>query len=132
MRAFQPVQPRLKRLHGAAADVDDVLADLGFAGADQGATGESAIRHQCKSADIIVGVVGILHANAMLGEISPAVALAVGLSDAHKVLIPLERCGLTIAGVARQPLDALIADAAARVAALAAGNPCQTETQERT
>ncbi len=102
------------------------------AGADQGATGESAIRHQCKSADIIVGVVGILHANAMLGEISPAVALAVGLSDAHKVLIPLERCGLTIAGVARQPLDALIADAAARVAALAAGNPCQTETQERT
>ena len=102
------------------------------AGADQGATGESAIRHQCKSADIIVGVVGILHANAMLGEISPAVALAVGLSDAHKVLIPLERCGLTIAGVARQPLDALIADAAAHVAALAAGKPCQTETQERT
>ena len=42
------------------------------AGADAGATGESAIRYQCKSADIIVGVTGILHANAMMGEISPA------------------------------------------------------------
>ena len=89
------------------------------AGADAGATGESAIRYQCKSADIIVGVAGILHANAMLGEISPAIALAVSLSGAHKVLVPLERCGLTIAGVARQPLEALIADAAARVVALA-------------
>ena len=89
------------------------------AGADAGATGESAIRHQCRSADIIVGVAGILHANAMLGEISPAIALAVSMSDAHKVLVPLERCGLTIAGVTRQPLEALIADAAARVVALA-------------
>lgn len=89
------------------------------AGADQGATGESAIRHQCKGADVIVGVVGIMHANAMLGEISPAIAMAVSLSDAQKVLIPLERCGVTIAGVTRQPLEALIADAAARVAALA-------------
>ena len=89
------------------------------AGADAGATGESAIRYQCKSADIIVGVAGILHANAMLGEISPAIALAVSLSGAHKVLVPLERCGLTIAGVARQPLEALIADAAAQVVALA-------------
>ncbi len=88
------------------------------AGADAGATGESAIRYQCRCADIIVGVVGILHANAMLGEISPAIALAVSLSDAHKVLVPLERCGLTIAGVTRQPLEALIADAAARVVAL--------------
>ncbi len=90
------------------------------AGADQGATGESAIRHQCKAADAIVGVVGIMHANAMLGEISPAIAMAVSLSDAQKVLIPLERCGVTIAGVTRQPLEALIADAAARVAAYAA------------
>ena len=82
------------------------------AGADKGATGESAIRYQCKTADIIMGVTGILHANAMMGEISPAIAAAVSLSEAQKVLVPLERCGLLIAGVGKQPLDALIRQAA--------------------
>ena len=94
------------------------------AGADQSATGESAIRYQCRTADIIVGVVAILHANALLGEISPAIAAAVSLSEAQKVLIPLDRCGLHIMGVTRRPLDELIAEAVATVAALAdAHNP---------
>lgn len=87
-------------------------------GADMGATGESAIRYQCQSADVIVGVTGILHANAMLGEISPGIAEAVSLSEAQKVLVPLERCGLLIAGVGRQPLDGLIREAARMVCAL--------------
>ncbi|MEG0049848.1 MAG: DUF3842 family protein [Clostridia bacterium] len=90
------------------------------AGADLGATGESAIAYQCKSADVIVGVAGILHANAMLGEISPAIAAAISQSEAQKVLVPLERCGLLIAGVGRQPLDALIHEAA-RIAASLCG-----------
>lgn len=93
------------------------------AGADAGATGENAIRYQCKSADVIVGAVGILHANAMLGEISPAMAAAVSLSPADKVLVPLERCGLHIAGVERQPLEALVAAAARKVAELASPYP---------
>lgn len=88
------------------------------AGADMGATGESAIRYQCQTADVIVGVTGILHANAMLGEISPGIAEAVSLSEAQKVLVPLERCGLLIAGVGRQPLDGLIREAARMVCAL--------------
>ena len=92
------------------------------AGADAGATGESAIRYQCKTADVIVGVAGILHANAMLGEISPGIAAAVSLSEAQKVLVPLERCGLTIAGVGRQPLDTLI-----RQAAELAAQYCETQ-----
>ena len=81
------------------------------AGADAGATGESAIRYQCKTADVIMGVTGILHANAMMGEISPGIAAAVSLSEGQKVLVPLERCGLRIAGVGRQPLDGLIREA---------------------
>ncbi len=95
------------------------------AGADAGATGESAIRYQCRSADVIVGVTGILHANAMLGEISPGIAAAVSLSEAQKVLVPLERCGLSIAGVAPQPLDALI-----RQAAELAAQYCETTKKE--
>ena len=65
-----------------------------------------------------MGVTGILHANAMLGEISPGIAEAVSLSEAQKVLVPLERCGLLIAGVGRQPLDGLIREAARMVCAL--------------
>ena len=82
------------------------------AGADQGATGENAIRYQCKSADVIVGVTGLLNANSMLGEVSPAIAMAISLSEAQKVLVPLERCGLYVAGVGQQRLDSLIREAA--------------------
>ncbi len=88
------------------------------AGADQGATGEGAIRYQCKTADIIMGVTGILHANAMLGEITPGIAAAVSLSEAKKVLVPLDRCGLIIAGVEKQPLDSLIRKAVELAAAM--------------
>ena len=92
------------------------------AGADTGATGESAIRYQCKTADIILGVTGILHANAMMGEISPGIAAAVSLSEGQKILVPLERCGLMIAGVGKQPLDGLIRQAADMAASLCSQN----------
>jgi len=92
------------------------------AGADAGATGESAIRYQCKTADIILGVTGILHANAMMGEISPGIAAAVSLSEGQKILVPLERCGLMIAGVGKQPLDGLIRQAADMAASLCSQN----------
>lgn len=88
------------------------------AGAEQGATGEGAIRYQCKTADVIMGVTGILHANAMLGEITPGIAAAVSLSEAKKVLVPLDRCGLIIAGVEKQPLDSLIRKAVELAAAM--------------
>ena len=64
------------------------------AGAQRGATGENAIRYQCKSADVIVGVTGLLNANSMLGEVSPAIAMAISLSEAQKVLVPLEYLAL--------------------------------------
>ena len=100
------------------------------AGADLGATGESAIRYQCRRADVIAGVTGILHANAMLGEISPAIAAAVSLSEAQKVLVPLERCGLMIAGVGKQPLDSLIREAARMICALC-GHPVDGSEQQK-
>lgn len=100
------------------------------AGADLGATGESAIRYQCGRADVIAGVTGILHANAMLGEISPGIAAAVSLSEAQKVLVPLERCGLMIAGVGKQPLDSLIREAARMICALC-GHPVDGSEQQK-
>ena len=101
------------------------------AGADMAATGESAIRYQCKSADVILGVTGILHANAMMGEISPGIAAAVSLSEGEKILVPLESCGLRIAGVSRQPLDSLIREAARMTAQLCGQSQApQTERNE--
>ena len=111
LKAAMPAQPVVALGTNAQA-----TAAMLKAGADLGATGEGAIRYQCKSADIILGVTGILHANAMLGEITPGIAAAVSLSEARKVLVPLDRCGLLIAGVEKQPLDSLIRKAVELVA----------------
>ena len=62
---------------------------------------------------------GLLNANSMLGEVSPAIAMAISLSEAQKVLVPLERCGLYVAGVGQQRLDSLIREAAHLAASLA-------------
>lgn len=81
------------------------------AGASLGATGENAIVYNAARADIILGPIGIIIANAMLGEITPSMALAVSGSDAAKVLIPSSKCSLFIAGTKNDTLDAYIKQA---------------------
>ena len=68
------------------------------AGADHGATGENPTVVACKGADVIAGPMGIVLADALLGEITPAMAVAVGQSRAEKVLIPVSKCGCLVAG----------------------------------
>ena len=68
------------------------------AGARRGATGENAVAVACRRADVIVGPVGIVIADAMLGEITPAMALAVGQSAAARVLVPVNQCDNIVAG----------------------------------
>lgn len=68
------------------------------AGADAGATGENAIVTNAGRVDIIMGALGILAADSMLGEITPAMARAIGQSDAHKILVPINKCNLTVVG----------------------------------
>ncbi len=69
------------------------------AGADAGASGESAVIFNCRHADLIVGPVGILTAGSMLGELSPAMANAIGESCAQKIVVPLNKCHIQVAGV---------------------------------
>lgn len=88
-------------------------------GATAGATGENALIHNCADADIIVGPFGIVIANAMLGEISPAMAVAVSASPAEKVLIPASRCRVHIAGVENNMLSKYIDEAVETAAQLA-------------
>ncbi|HIV97023.1 MAG TPA: DUF3842 family protein [Candidatus Agathobaculum stercoravium] len=75
------------------------------AGASQGATGENAVCYNASRADLILGPIGILMANGILGEVSPAMAAAVSGAPAPKVLIPSASCGIHVAGVEQCRLD---------------------------
>lgn len=86
------------------------------AGAHQAATGENPAIVACRTADVIVGPIGIVIADALYGEVTPAMAVAVGQSRAVRVLIPINKCDNQVAGVADQPLAAMIADALRRIA----------------
>jgi len=82
--------------------------------ADYLATGENAVIVACKKAEIIAGPFGIAIANALQGEISPAMANAVASSAAHRVLIPMNLCNTYVAGV-MQGSSAILKDAMAHI-----------------
>lgn len=69
------------------------------AGADLGATGQNPVILNCADADIIIGPLGIVVANALLGEITPSMAIAISQSKAQKILIPVNRCNSIVVGV---------------------------------
>lgn len=81
------------------------------AGADRGATGENAVIAGCRRADIIAGPLGIVIADALLGEITPAMAVAIGQSRAKRVLIPVNHCDNLVVGVQDLNLGRLIQEA---------------------
>ncbi len=74
------------------------------AGADAGATGENPAIVGCRTADIIIGPMGIVIADSLLGEITPKMAVAIGQSEAKKVLIPVNRCQHFVVGCEDLPL----------------------------
>ena len=76
--------------------------------ANRGASGENAIVHTIKSVDVIIGPIGIILANAMMGEITPKIAEAVANSPAKKLLIPLTQENVEIIGLSSIPLPHLI------------------------
>ena len=65
----------------------------------------------CRRADVIVGPIGILAADSMLGEVTPAMALAVGQSGVKKVLLPVNHCDNIVVGVKDLTLSKLVAEA---------------------
>lgn len=74
------------------------------AGADAGATGENPAVVGCRTADLIIGPMGIVIADSLLGEITPTMAVAIGQSGAKKILIPVNRCQHTVVGCQDLPL----------------------------
>lgn len=80
------------------------------AGADQAATGENAVIVNSRTADAIIGPIGIVIADALLGEITPRIAQAVAQSRARRILIPINHCDNIVVGVKDLNIDALIQD----------------------
>ena len=88
------------------------------AGATYGATGENAIVYNCAKADFIIGVIGIIFANSLHGEISPKMAEAVSSSPAHKILLPIDKCNVTVLGTADKPIQAYMGEIVGKINAL--------------
>ena len=81
------------------------------AGADAGATGENPVLVACRTADIIVGPIGILSADSLLGEITPTMAVAIGQSAAKKLLLPVNQCSNIVVGTQSLSLSKLMDEA---------------------
>lgn len=84
-------------------------------GAKSAATGENPVIVACRKADIIIGPIGIVIVDSLLGEVTEKMALAVARADAVRILIPLNKCENLVAGVSDLNMGALIADAVEKV-----------------
>jgi len=96
---------------GAVGTNSIATAAMLKAGADWGATGENSVVISCRNADIIIGPMGILVADSLHGEVTAAMSTAVGACQARKVLIPISRCRVHVAGVAALNTAELVAQA---------------------
>ena len=106
-------QVHQKKIHITGLGTNSIAtAAMLQAGADAGATGENAIRVTAPKMDVIMGALGILAADAMMGEITPAIAQAVAQADVPKILLPINRCGLTVVGLRDLPFSGCLEEAA--------------------
>jgi hypothetical protein len=105
---------KLKDLFGETVEIIALgtnaiaTAQMLKAKANRGASGENAIVQTTGKVDIIIGTVGIIVANAMMGEVTPKMAEAVANSPAKKLLIPLTQENIEIIGLSPSPLPHLI------------------------
>ena len=98
------------------------------AGAHQAATGENPVIVACRKADVILGPVGIVIADALFGEITPRMAVAVGQADAVRILLPVNKCDNFIAGVPVLTMSVLVEDSVKKLGAVISGSCNPTET----
>ena len=85
------------------------------AGAAKAATGENPVLVACRKADVIIGPIGIVIADSLMGEVTPAMAVAVGQADVVRILIPMNKCENMVAGVSSMSTTVLIQDAVTKL-----------------
>ena len=105
----ESIKKKWPKLHVRAVGTNSLATSAMLkGGAAQGATGENALLVACRRADVILGPLGIVIADALMGEISPAMAVAVAQARARRILIPLNQCDNLVAGVADMPVGRLL------------------------
>lgn len=80
------------------------------AGANQAATGENPVIVACRKTNVIIGPIGIVIADALMGEVTPKMATAVGQADAVRILLPVNKCDNLVAGVSNLTMSAIVED----------------------
>ena len=88
------------------------------AGAKNGATGENPVVVACRKADVIIGPVGIVIADSLMGEVTEKMALAIARADAVRILIPMNKCDNLVAGICEPNTGELISDVIAKLKVL--------------
>lgn len=102
----EAVKKKWPQLHVRALGTNALAtAAMLRSGADDGATGENAVVFNAHRADVLLGPIGVLTPNGLLGEVSPAMAAAIGGSEAVKILLPSQRCSIRLAVGEPQPLQ---------------------------
>lgn len=105
---------RIKEVFGERAELWALgtnaiaTAQMMKAGANRGATGENAISYAAARADVIIGPIAILLANAMMGEMTPSMVRAIGESRAAKLVLPLTQEPIEVVGTIREPLPHMV------------------------
>lgn len=85
------------------------------AGADQASTGENPVIVACRKADVIVGPIGIVIADSLLGEITPKMAVAIGQAEAIRILMPVNKCDNLIAGISELSTANVLEDVISKI-----------------
>jgi hypothetical protein len=120
----------IEQLKGRIADCEifaigtNSIATAGMmkAGADMGGTGENSVVVSCRDADVIAGPMGILITDALLGEITSEMSAAIGRSRAKKILVPINKCSVFVAGTQNLPMGELISAAVKEIVIAVKGN----------
>ena len=109
---------KTRELVGDSAEIVALGANSGAtermlkAGADRGASGENAVRVSVGLGDAVLGPIGVIAPNSMMGEITPAMAEAVFGARGRLILVPATQQHFTLVGMEKLPMAALIAMAA--------------------
>ena len=102
----ESIKKKWPKLHVRAVGTNSLATSAMLrAGADDGATGENAVVFNARQADLLLGPIGILTPNGLLGEVSAAMAGKIGGSEAVKILLPSQRCSIRLAAGDPQPLQ---------------------------
>lgn len=94
-------------------------------GAVQGATGENPVVVACRNADVIIGPIGIVSADSLLGEITPNMAVAIGQSSAVKLLLPVSHCNNQVVGVKSITINEMVKETVERLKELICRHGCE-------